>query len=393
MHLKTTNMEKKLKIGITQGDINGIGYEVILKALTDQHILEQCTPIIYGSAKAASYHKKSLGIDSYTISVARSADDVNPHKISIVNTSADEPKVELGQPTPEAGKSALEALEAATADLLAGKIDAVVTAPINKATIQSETFKFPGHTEYLENRAGSESLMILASDRLRVALVTTHMPITKVSQAITKESILHKLRLLNKSLQEDFSIVRPRIAVLGLNPHAGDNGLLGTEELEVIKPAIEEAIAEGIVCIGPLAADGLFGSGKFQHYDAVLAMYHDQGLAPFKALTTEKGVNITAGLKFVRTSPAHGTGYDISGKNIANELSMREAIYEAVHIVRNRETYKRMHANPLPFPKQEERKPREIKLFDPVAHDAQKAYEAQQAKLQQQQQQAENQQQ
>jgi 4-hydroxythreonine-4-phosphate dehydrogenase len=214
------------------------------------------------------------------------------------------------------------------------------------------------------------------------------MPITKVSQAITKEAILHKLRLLNKSLQEDFSIIRPRIAVLGLNPHAGDNGLLGTEELEVIKPAIEDAIAEGIVCVGPLAADGLFGSGKFQHYDAVLAMYHDQGLAPFKALTTEKGVNITAGLKFVRTSPAHGTGYDISGKNIANELSMREAIYEAVHIVRNRETYKRMHANPLPFPKQEERKPREIKLFDPVAHDAQKAYEAQQAKLQQQQQQA-----
>ena len=188
-------MEKKLKIGITQGDINGIGYEVILKALTDQHILEQCTPIIYGSAKAASYHKKSLGIDSYTISVARSADDVNPHKISIVNTSADEPKVELGQPTPEAGKSALEALEAATSDLLAGKIDAIVTAPINKATIQSETFKFPGHTEYLENRAESESLMILASDRLRVALVTTHMPITKVSQAITKEAILHKLRV------------------------------------------------------------------------------------------------------------------------------------------------------------------------------------------------------
>ena len=238
-------MEKKLKIGITQGDINGISYEVILKALTDQHILEQCTPIIYGSAKAASYHKKSLGIDSYTISVARSADDVNPHKISIVNTSADEPKVELGQPTPEAGKSALEALEAATADLLAGKIDAIVTAPINKATIQSETFKFPGHTEYLENRAGSESLMILASDRLRVALVTTHMPITKVSQAINKETILQKLRLLNKSLKEDFSIIRPRIAVLGLNPHAGDNGLLGTEELEIIKPAIEEAIAEG----------------------------------------------------------------------------------------------------------------------------------------------------
>lgn len=360
---------RKLKIGITQGDINGVGYEVILKALIDQNILNHCTPIIYGSAKAASFHKKNLGIDSYTITVARSADDVNPHKISIINTSADEPKVEPGQPTLEAGKSAFEALEYATDDLLNGKIDAIVTAPINKATIQNEKFHFPGHTEYLENKAGEESLMILASDKLRVALVTTHMPITKISEALTEDTILHKIKLLNKSLKEDFNIISPRIAVLGLNPHAGDNGLLGSEELGIIKPAISKAIEEGIVCVGPLAADGLFGSGNFKNYDAILAMYHDQGLAPFKALTTDKGVNVTAGLKFVRTSPAHGTGYDITGKNIANELSMREAIYSAIHIIKNRESYKEKYSNPLPFPKQEERKPREMKPFTPTFND------------------------
>lgn len=363
-------MKHKFKIGITQGDINGIGYEVILKALTDQNILEHCTPIIYGSAKAASFHKKNLGIDSYTVSVVRSAAEVNPNKISIVNTGANDPKVELGIPTAESGKAAFEALEAATADLTSGVIDALVTAPINKATIQNEEFHFPGHTEYLESKAGNaESLMILASDRLRVALVTTHIPISKVPTAITTDSILHKLRLLDRSLREDFNIIRPRIAVLGLNPHAGDNGLLGTEEQETIKPAINTAIDEGIVCVGPLAADGLFGSGNFRNYDAVLAMYHDQGLAPFKALTTDKGVNITAGLPFVRTSPAHGTGYDISGKNIANELSMREAIYTALHIVRNRTEYAEKYANPLPFPKHEDRRPRETKPFDPSIFD------------------------
>ena len=371
-------MTQKLKIGITQGDINGVGYEVILKALIDQNILEHCTPIIYGSAKAASFHKKNLGIDSYTISVARSAADVNIHKINLINTSDYEPKVELGQPTAEAGKAAFEALEAATADLLAGDIDAIVTAPINKATIQNEQFHFPGHTEYLESKADTESLMILASDRLRVALVTTHLPISQVPAAITTDAILHKLRLLDRSLREDFNVIRPRIAVLGLNPHAGDKGLLGTEELEIIAPAVKTACDEGIICVGPLAADGFFGSGNFKNYDAVLAMYHDQGLAPFKALTTESGVNITAGLPFVRTSPAHGTGYDITGKNIANELSMREAIYTALHIVSNRTTYAEIHENPLPFPKHEDRRPREIKPFNPAEFDRKKQEEHQQ---------------
>ena len=343
--------------------------EVILKALIDQNILEHCTPIIYGSAKAASFHKKNLGIDSYTISVVQSATDVNPHKISIVNTSSEDPKVEYGHPTAEAGKAAFDALEAATADLTAGVIDAIITAPINKATIQNEQFHFPGHTEYLESKTDSESLMILASDRLRVALVTTHLPISQLSSAITTDTILHKLRLLDESLRKDFNIIRPRIAVLGLNPHAGDNGLLGSEEKEVIIPAVETACEEGIICVGPLAADGLFGSGNFKNYDAILAMYHDQGLAPFKALTTHSGVNITAGLPFVRTSPAHGTGYDISGKNVANELSMREAIYTAIHIVENRAEYEEKYSNPLPFPKHEDRRARDPRPFDPTNTD------------------------
>lgn len=363
-------MEPRFKIGITQGDINGIGYEVILKALSDQHILEYCTPIIYGSAKAASFHKKMLGIDSYTITVARSAEDVKPHKISIINTSNEEPKVELGQANTESGLSAFNALEAATFDLVAGKIDALVTAPINKATIQNDKFKFPGHTEYLESKTKGESLMILASDSLRVALVTTHMPIAKVSESITQDNIVSKLRLLDKSLREDFGIIKPRIAVLGLNPHAGDNGLLGKEENEIIKPAITTACQENILTVGPFAADGFFGSGNYKHYDAVLAMYHDQGLAPFKALTADNGVNITAGLDIIRTSPAHGTGYDIAGKNIANELSMREAIYSAIHIAKNRITHKEIYANPLPFPKQEEKRPiRDRGGFNPITKE------------------------
>ncbi|MFI3296643.1 MAG: 4-hydroxythreonine-4-phosphate dehydrogenase PdxA [bacterium] len=350
-------MNQRFKIAITQGDINGIGYEVILKALADQHILDYCTPIIYGSVKAASYHKKTLNIDSYTITVAKSADEVKPKKISIINTSDEEYKINLGEAAPEAGKAAFEALEAATADLLAGKVDAIVTAPINKASIQNDKFKFAGHTEYFESKANGKSLMILASDTLRVALATNHLPVTEVPQAITTEGIIEKLELLDKSMKEDFNIIKPRIAVLALNPHAGDDGLLGSEEKEIIKPAINAAIEKGIVCVGPLAADGFFGSTNFKHYDAVLAMYHDQGLAAFKALTTDNGVNITAGLDIVRTSPAHGTGYDIAGKGIANELSMREAIYSAIHIVKNRNTYKEIYANPLPFPKPDERRP------------------------------------
>ena len=350
-------MSKLLKIGITQGDINGVGYEVILKALSDNRILEMCTPVIYGSAKAAGFYKKQLGLDNLNIQLIQQVEEASAKRINLINTSKDEIKVDAGTPTLESGRAALEALEAATADILKGKLDALVTAPINKSTIQSDKFHFPGHTEYLESKdPENKSLMILASDALRIALVTSHIPLKDVTETITEERIVEKLRLLNQSLKEDFSIVRPRIAVLSLNPHAGDNGLLGNEEENIIKPAMQKAIAEGIVCGGPLAADGFFGSNKFQHYDAVLAMYHDQGLAPFKAIAMEEGVNITAGLSFVRTSPAHGTAYDIAGKGIADELSMLHAIYSACDIVNSRRFIRNITTNPLVVTRPEDRR-------------------------------------
>lgn len=379
-------MEQKIKIGITQGDINGIGYEVLLKALTDPHITEVCTPIIYGSAKAAAYHKKTFAVDSYTISVARSADEVNLNKVNIINTSNEEPKVEFGTASEEAGMMAFTALERAVADLNAGKIAAIVTCPINKATIQNDDFKFAGHTEYLSNRCGGTSLMIMCYEHLRVALVTNHLPITDVSKNITVENILTKLKILNDSLKRDFEIITPRIAVLGLNPHIGDNGLLGHEDTKIIAPAVKKANEEGIVCVGPLAADGLFGSGNYKKYDAVLAMYHDQGLAPFKALTMEHGVNFTAGLDIIRTSPSHGTGFDIAGKNIATPYSMRDAIYAAISIAKNRKKHKEMYANPLPFPKNEDKKYERPKPFDPAKQDAIYALKAAQQKEQQEEQ-------
>ena len=350
-------MSKLLKIGITQGDINGVGYEVILKALADNRMLEVCTPVIYGSAKAAGYYKKQLGLESLNLQLIREAGEASGKRINLINCNKEETKVEAGVATPEAGRAALQALEAAVSDLQSGLIDALVTAPINKSTIQSDVFTFHGHTEYLESKdKGSKSLMILANEGLRIALVTTHIPVAQVASTLTEELILEKLRTLNAALKRDFSIVRPRIAVLSLNPHAGDNGLLGTEEQTIIIPAMEKAMAEGIVCTGPLAADGLFGSGNFKHYDAVLAMYHDQGLAPFKALAMENGVNITAGLSFVRTSPAHGTAYDIVGKGESNEQSMRSAIYSACDIYHSRHFVDGITTRPLPFSKPEDRR-------------------------------------
>lgn len=360
-------------IGITQGDINGIGYETLLKALTDPHILEICTPVIYGSAKAAAYHKKTFGIESYTISVANSVETINHNKINLINTSSEEPKVEFGTVSKESGKLAYEALNRATKDLQNGKISALVTCPINKESIQSDKFNFPGHTEYLESCCNTKSLMLLCYENLRVALVTNHLPISNISTHITEETIIDKLKILNKSLQTDFGIIKPRIAVLGLNPHIGDNGLIGKEDKEIIAPAVNKCIEEGLVCVGPLSADGFFGSGKFKKYDAILAMYHDQGLTPFKAITMEHGINVTAGLPIIRTSPSHGTGFDIAGKNIASSHSMSDAIYMAVNIYKNRCTYTEIHANPLPFPKPEEKHYERPKPFDPAKADALKA--------------------
>lgn len=341
-------MEKLLKIGITQGDINGVGYEIILKTLADNRILENAVFIIYGSSKVAAFYKKQLEMDNLNFNIVRKADEANPRRINIINCCNDEIKVEMGVPTKEAGEAAFKALEAATDDLKNGIIDGIVTAPINKATIQSERFNFNGHTEYLQSKFDqNESLMLLVSERLKVALATNHEPINAVAGLLTEELLLKKLTLLKKSLQRDFMIRQPRIAVLALNPHAGDDGLIGKEEINIIAPAVKKANEEGIICVGPLAADGFWGSSELTHYDAVLAMYHDQGLAPFKAIAMNTGVNFTAGLPIVRTSPDHGTAYNIAGKNLADENSFRQAVFAVFDIVKNRDLYDEINENPL----------------------------------------------
>lgn len=344
-------MEKfKPIIAITQGDPNGVGYEVIIKALEHPHVLELCTPVIYGSAKIASNYRKSLQLPQVALQQIASADEVVADAINIINVTPEEYKLEPGVASQEGGQAAFAALEAAVADLKGGKVHALVTAPINKNTIHSEQFNFPGHTEYLEAQLGDEedkALMILYDENIRIALVTTHVPITQLAQSITCERIVECLRIFNDSLRSDFAITAPRIAVLGLNPHAGDNGLLGREELEIISPAIEEAKQMKILAFGPYPADGFFGNALYKRFDGVLAMYHDQGLAPFKTLAMDAGVNFTAGLPYVRTSPDHGTAYDIAGKGEASELSMRAAIYQAVDLLRNRLIHRKISANPL----------------------------------------------
>ncbi len=338
----------KIRIGITQGDINGVGYEVILKTFAEPAMLELCTPIVYGSPKVAAYHRKSLDL-STNFSIINSAGEAQENRLSIVNCTDDEVKVEYAKVDPEAGKAALGALERAVEEYKKGLIDVIVTAPINKHSIQSEGFSFPGHTEYIEERLGGgyKSLMILMKNDFRVALVTGHIPVNRISSVLTRELIQEKLKIFHQSLKQDFNIGAPRIAVLSLNPHAGDGGLLGKEEEDIISPAMSEMASQGILCYGPYPADGFMGSGRYEHFDGILAMYHDQGLAPFKALAMDEGVNYTAGLPVVRTSPAHGTAYDIAGKGIANEDSFRQAIYVAIDVYRNRERERNARVNPL----------------------------------------------
>jgi len=348
---KKNKMENpKIKVGITHGDINGIGYEVIIKTLAETQLLELCTPIIYGSSKVASFHRKMLEIPNFSMNTIRSANEANPSRVNVVNISEEEIKVDIGTSTKIAGDAALSALEKAVSELKNGAIDVLITAPINKENIQSEKFSFPGHTEYLEANFDQKdnSLMLMVSGYIRIAVATTHLPLSKVAQTLSTELILKKLRRLHRSLIQDFGINLPRIAVLGLNPHAGDNGTIGTEEQEIIIPAMQQAEKEGIVCVGVYPADGLFGSGNFTKFDAVLAMYHDQGMIPFKCLAMEAGVNFTAGLNIVRTSPAHGTAYDIAGKNVASEASFRNALYLACDVFRSRKRYKEMSDNKLP---------------------------------------------
>jgi 4-hydroxythreonine-4-phosphate dehydrogenase len=338
----------RIILGITQGDINSISYEVIMKALADNRIFDLCTPVVYGSPKVAAYHRKALDLENFSFNSIRNVDEALAKRANIINCIDDSVRVELGKSTPFAGEASFEALEAAVKDLSEGKLDVIVTGPINKANIKSEKFNFNGHTEYFETRFNSEGvLMLMVNELMRIGVVTSHVPLAKVTEYITQDIILRKLRIMNKSLLSDFAIRRPRIAVLGLNPHAGDNGLIGDEEIKEIIPAINEAQNEGIMAFGPFPADGFFGAGNFKKYDGILAMFHDQGLVPFKALTIEGGVNYSAGLPVVRTSPAHGTAYDIAGKNLASPDSFRKAIYMAVDIFKNRRQYREFSSNPL----------------------------------------------
>ena len=342
-------MERKLIIaGISQGDINGIGYEVIIKALMEPLINELCIPVVYGSPKVAAYHRKALNINNFSFNNIRVAEEAHSKKANMLNCLDDNVRVELGKSTPHGGEAALKALDRVIEDLKAGKVDVLVTAPIDKHNIQSEHFSFPGHTEYLKSKFGAEeALMFMIGESLKIGIVTGHVPLSKVPEMITRDSVLKKIRLMNHSLQYDFGIRKPKIAVLGLNPHAGDNSLLGKEEADSINPAVQKAQQEGILAFGPFPADGFFGAGSFKSFDSILAMYHDQGLAPFKALSFDTGVNFTAGLPIVRTSPVHGTAFSIAGLGEASENSFRQALYLACDIYRNRQIYNEITKNPL----------------------------------------------
>lgn len=340
--------KRKIRVGITHGDINGIGYEVILKCFENPEMLQLCTPILYGSPKGAAYHRKVLGLKT-PFSIIQNAKEASHDRLSIINSCDDDIKVELGKPDKQAGKAALDALERCIADYKAGLIDVIVTAPINKNTIQSDEFHFPGHTEYIQERLGNDrkALMILMNDQLRVALVTGHVPLHEVPHMITKDNLTEKIKSFAGILNYDFGLDKPRIAVLSLNPHAGDEGLLGQEEEIIMTPVLQDLRKRGYLCYGPFAADGFFGAGNWKHFDGVLAMYHDQGLAPFKVLAMEDGVNYTGGLPVIRTSPAHGTAYEIAGKNQASESSFRSAIYTAIDIARHRREERVLHRDPL----------------------------------------------
>lgn len=350
--------DERIKVGITQGDINGIGYEVIIKTLSNPRILEICTPIVYGSSKVASYHRKTLDVPEFNLNLVRSAEFAVHKRANIINVFDKEVKIDIGVSTEIAGQLSLLALEAAVNDLKHNRIDVLVTAPINKKNVQSPSFKFPGHTEYLASKfEAKDHMMLMVSNNIRIGVVTGHVPLKDIPSLITESLILSKIRILNESMNKDFSIRRPRIAILGLNPHAGDNGVLGIEEQNIIIPAVNKAKEEGIFAFGPFAADGFFGSSSFTHFDAVLAMYHDQGLIPFKSLSFGSGVNYTAGLSIIRTSPAHGTAYELAGKNEASADSFREALYLAIDIYRNRKMHKGLTTNPLKISVQEEERP------------------------------------
>jgi 4-hydroxythreonine-4-phosphate dehydrogenase len=345
---------QKLKIGITHGDINGIGYEIILKTLSENYITDLCVPIVYGSSKIAAYYRKNIGLENFSFNLIKHPSEANLKRPNLINVLTDEYKAEPGIPSPTSGKAAFISLERATEDLKRGLLDAIVTAPIDKHAIKSANFDFIGHTEFLQQKFGSQNvLMFLISENLKIATVTNHVPLQEVKSLINTSIILEKLKILNQSLIKDFGITKPKIAILGLNPHAGDNGIIGKEENEIIVPALKLAREEKIMAMGPYPADGFFASLSYKKFDAVLSMYHDQGLIPFKLLSFETGVNFTAGLQVIRTSPAHGTAFDIADKNMANPSSFRHALYAAIDIYKKRMEYAEYTKNPVETIKKE----------------------------------------
>ncbi len=337
-----------IRVGITVGDINGIGLEVIIKTLRQQQVFANSIPIIYGSAKTISYHKKAINNTDFNFFPIKSADEAKPKKINLINCWTEEVKIKLGEQNSTGGKYALKSLECATNDLTTNKIDVLVTAPINKDCVAAAGFEFPGHTEYLAHLSNTdEVLMLMVADELRVAVVTGHVPLKQVPELITKERVESKLRLFIKTLKHDFAIRKPRIAVLGLNPHAGDRGTLGTEEQDIINPVVKKLFDEGELVYGTYSADGFFGSANLKNFDGILSMYHDQGLTGFKSISFDEGVNFTAGLPIVRTSPDHGTAFDIAGKGMASERSFRNAYFLACDVYKMRNLNKEINANPL----------------------------------------------
>jgi 4-hydroxythreonine-4-phosphate dehydrogenase len=341
-------VDNKIVVGISQGDLNGIGLEIILKTLAEPGISEICVPVLFSSQKTVSYFRKMLSMDEFNFNPLRDFSQLNTKKPNVFICYDEEVTIEMGKATTLSGKYAKLSLEAATLALFEKKIDVLITAPINKHSMQEAGFNYPGHTEYLGDKLGGKPLMLLCANDLRVAVVTGHVPLKNISEKITIENVLEKINQLHASLVKDFGIRKPKIAVLGLNPHAGENGAIGDEEKKMIIPAIEKA-KENMLVFGPYSADGFFGKNMQSQFDGVLAMYHDQGLIPFKTLAFGHGVNFTAGLDFVRTSPDHGTAYDIAGKQIADESSFREALYTAIDIYRRRELLEEISKKPLAF--------------------------------------------
>jgi len=349
------NKSEKIIVGISIGDFNGIGIEIALKTFLDKRMLDFCTPIIFGSTKLVTAYKKTMNINVQFNGI-KNIDKAIHGKLNILNLWDEDIQVDLGKPTESSGKYAFSSLEAATNSLAKGEIDVLVTAPINKDNIQSENFKFPGHTEYLESKLEGESLMILMTSNIKIGLITGHIPVSKVSETITPSLIKKKVAILYKTLVQDFAISKPKIAILGLNPHCGDNGVIGNEDDEIIRPTITEIQEEGKLVYGPYAADSFFGSENYKNFDAILAMYHDQGLTPFKTLSFGDGVNFTAGLDRVRTSPDHGTAYELAGKEKANINSFKEAVFSGIQIFKTRKEYKSLTENTLKAARQKEKR-------------------------------------